>query len=104
MIMFRMSVQFSRNELIALARENHEGSKDFDEALRRCHDGFLNKLFNVIWNDLAEKYPHRDFTRGDESKTRGNLIKRIRTALKRKLTYNNEIDDLLGFSWCDETT
>lgn len=87
MIVFRMSVKIEKRELIALARQHHEGSNDFDEVLRRCNDGFLKKMWNWLLSDLKIKYPERDFTGEKESKTRGNIMQKIKTTLKCKSHY-----------------
>ena len=39
-----MSVNLEKTELVALARDIHEGPSDFDDALRRCNAGFVKKL------------------------------------------------------------
>ena len=79
-----MSMKIEKSELIALARSHYEESKDFDEVLRRCHDGFLKKMWNWLLSDLKEKYPDRDFTGEKESKTRGNVMQKMKTILKCK--------------------
>ena len=82
---FRMSMNIGKSVLRSIARELHEGPTDFDEAVRRCHDGFAKKIADRLLKDLKEEYPDRDFTGGKISKARGNIAGKIKTALKCKL-------------------
>ena len=80
-----MSMQIGKRELVALAREIHEGPGDFEEALRRCNDCFVKKLENRLWGDLVEKYPDRDFAGPRESVARKGLFGRLKTLMNCKL-------------------
>ena len=80
-----MSMQIGKRELVALAREIHEGPSDFEEALRRCNDCFVKKLENRLWDDLVERYPDRDFAGQRETVVRKNLLRRLKTLMNCKL-------------------
>ena len=79
-----MSVKIGKRELVALARDFYEEESSLDKALERCNDGFITKLEKSLWDDIREKYPDRDFTKGKESKTRANIKRRLKTVLKCK--------------------
>lgn len=81
-----MSMQICKEELVALAREHHEGPQEFEKVLLRCHDEFVTQVRDLLWNDLEEKYPERDFNGGKRSLTRANLARRIKTTLKCKFS------------------
>ena len=82
--MFRMSMKIGRNELVDLARDIYEGN-NFEGTLARSNKSFVKKLENKLWTDLKEKYPERDYTGGDESRTRSNIVKKMERILKCKL-------------------
>ena len=87
-MIFRMSMQIGKAELVALAREHHEGPQEFDEVLRRCNKEFVTEVRDLLWNDLEEKYPERDFNGSKRSLTRANLAQRIKATLKCKFLLN----------------
>ena len=84
---FRMSMQIGKTELVALAREIHEGS-DFNGSLSRCKESFRKKLETALWAQLKEKYPDRDFTCGKpEPLTHANIVTNLKPVLKCKFFF-----------------
>ena len=92
-----MSVNLEKTELVALARDIHEGPSDFDDALRRCNAGFVKKLESKLWNDLKKKYPDRDFTGQKESRTRANITDKLKRMLKCKFFVAFDSPLTMGF-------
>ena len=78
-----MSMKIGRTELVALARDIYEGN-DFKGTLARSKKPFVKKLEKKLWEDLKEKYPERDFTCEDESRTRANIVKKLERVMKCK--------------------
>ena len=76
-------MNIGRTEIVALARDVYEGN-DFKGTLARSKKPFVKKLENKLWGNLKERYPDRDFTCGDESLTRANIVKKLERILKCK--------------------
>ena len=80
---FRMlSMKIGRSELMALAREVYE-KPDFG----RSKKPMRKKVETRLWNNLIEKFPDRDFTRGDEALTRAHIVRDLEPIFKCKYSY-----------------
>ena len=83
-----MSVNVERKELVDIARSLYNGKLDIEEklklALTQKNQPFLKKMEKKLWDTIVRDHPWKDFTGSEESKTRSNIVKRIRTVIKGK--------------------
>ena len=84
-----MSVKIERSELVAIAQSVYNGNDEIETFLKkRLKEGsktaVFKKMEEKLWERMVEQHPLKDFTGERESKTRGNIVKRIRTVLKSK--------------------
>ena len=76
-------MKIGKSELVSLAQEAFVG-KDFNGSLTRAKKSFRKMLEAALWEHLKEKFPERDFSCGNEAKTRGNIVVNLEAVLKCK--------------------
>ena len=77
-----MSVTVERKQLVEIARSMYSGNSEIETHLSKIIKkkpiaGFFIKMEEKLWRMVKEEHPWKDFTGEQESRTRGNILKKF---------------------------